>query len=90
MLTREDIINIMEKKDVQLRLRKALIESFLSGDQTPHVHLKEAYEGRNPGQWGAIYIKLNANGDFYLKGRGEYQDLELEITNILKEEELCF
>ena len=90
MLTREEIINISESKEVQTRMRNSLIVSFLGGDETSHTHLKEAYEGRHPGFWGAIYVKFNATGDFYLKGRGEYEALELEITNILKEEELCF
>ena len=90
MLTKEKIISIAESKEVQTRMRHSLIVSFLGGDEAPHTHLKESYEGRHPGSWGAIYVSLTSTGDFYLSGRGEYQDLELEITNILKEEELCF
>ena len=91
MLTKEEIINIAESRDVQNRLRNSLIACYLGGDEeTSHTHLREAYEDRHPGCWGAIYVSFSSTGDFYLKGRGEYQDLELEITNILKEEELCF
>ena len=91
MLTREEIINIAESRDVQTRLRNSLIACYLGVDEAAsHTHLKEAYEDRYPGCWGAIYVSFSSTGDFYIKGRGEYQDLELEITNILKEEELCF
>ena len=91
MLTKEEIINIAESRDVQTRLRNSLIACYLGGDEAAsYIHLKEAYEDRHPGSWGAIYVSLSSTGDFYLKGTGEYQDLELEITNILKEEELCF
>ena len=91
MLTIEEIINIAESKETQARLRNSLITSFLGGDgETSHTHLREAYENRNPGSWGAIYVSLSSKGDFYLKGRGEYEGLEIEITNTLKEEELCY
>ena len=91
MLTREEIISIAESIDVQTRLRNSLIASFLGGDEAAtHTHLREAYEGRHPGSWGAIYVSLNSTGNFYLKGRGEYEGLEIEIINVLKEEELCF
>ena len=87
MLTTEEIINIAELREVQIRLRNSLITSFLGGDgAAAHTHLKEVYEGRHPGSWGAIYINLSSTGDFYLKGRGEYEGLEIEIINVLKEE----
>ena len=90
MLTIEEIINIAESKETQVRLRNSLITSYLGGDgETSHTHLREAYENRNPGSWGAIYVNFNPTGDFYLSGRGEYEGLELEIINELKEEELC-
>ena len=90
MLTREEVINIAESKETQVRLRNSLIASFLGGDEAAsHTHLIEAYEGRQPGCWGAIYVSLSSTGDFYLKGRGEYEWLEIEIINVLKEEELC-
>ena len=90
MLTREEIISIAESRDVQTRLRNCLVACYLGGDEAAsHTHLREAYEGRHPGCWGAIYISLSSTGDFYLSGRGEYEGLNLEIINELKEEELC-